>query len=162
MLQKQKYVNALRANLVAVEGKYVVTAPIATKGEQVVWYYIVNNSTETFASVNTASGSRKGRLILSDEVTDDALWSFASTGKAGEYKLYNAGQKGFVYKDGNYLKTPSADGDFVPVVVSYDAENGGLLLSVEDKALYGSSSTLSLSASKSYWRVQIALIKFRE
>ena len=159
VLQKQEYVNALRANLVAVEGKYVVTAPIATKGEQVVWYYIINNKTETFASVNTASGSRKGRLILAEELTDDALWSFASTGKAGEYKLYNAGQKGFVYKAGNYLKTPSADGDFVPVTVSYDAENGGLLLAVEDMALYGSNSSLSLSDSKSYWRVQIALIE---
>jgi hypothetical protein len=158
VIELQKYANTLRNQLVAVEGKYVVTAPIATKGERIVWYYIINNSAEKFASVNTSSGSRKGRLLLSDEVTDDALWSFASTGKPGEYKLYNAGQQGFVYKDGNYLKVPSME-EFTPVAIAYDAENGGLLLTAAEKVVYGSGTSIQLSSSESYWRVQIALIE---
>ena len=98
--------------------------------------------------------------MLTDEVTDDVLWSFASTGKPGVYKLYNAGQQGFVYKDGNYLKTPApAAEDYIPVAVAYDAENGGLLFSAADKLVYGTGSNVQLSATKSYWRVQIALIE---
>ena len=158
--QLQKYVNTLRKQLADIDGKYIVTAPMVTKGEQVIWYYIINNKEEKFVGVNTASGSRKGRLILSEEVDDNALWSFASTGKTGEYKLYNAGQQGFVYKDGNYLKTPApAAEDYIPVAVAYDAENGGLLLSAADKLVNGSGSNVQLSATKSYWRVQIALIE---
>ena len=160
VIELQKYANTLRNQLVAVEGKYVVTAPMVTKGEQVIWYYIINNKEEKFVGVNTVSGNRKGRLLLTDEVTDDALWSFASTGKPGVYKLYNAGQQGFVYKDGNYLKTPApAAEDYIPVAVAYDAENGGLLLSAADKLVNGSGSNVQLSATKSYWRVQIALIE---
>ena len=42
---------------------------------------------------------------MTDEVDDFALWSFASTGKAGEYKVYNAGNEGYkaMYKDDGYL-----------------------------------------------------------
>jgi hypothetical protein len=156
--QLQKYVNTLRKQLADIDGKYIVTAPLVTKGEQVIWYYIISNNTEKFASINTASGSRKGRLMLSDEVDDNALWSFASTGKAGEYKLYNAGQKGFVYKDGNYLKVPAVE-MHTPVAVAYDAEKGGLLLTAAEKVVYGTGSSIQLSTSKSYWRVQIALIE---
>ena len=160
VIELQKYANTLRNQLVAVEGKYIVTAPMVTKDEQVIWYYIINNKEEKFVGVNTASGSRKGRLLLTDEVTDDVLWSFASTGKPGVYKLYNAGQQGFVYKDGNYLKTPApAAEDYIPVAVAYDAENGGLLFSAADKLVYGTGSNVQLSATKSYWRVQIALIE---
>ena len=160
VIELQKYANTLRNQLVAVEGKYIVTAPMVTKDEQVIWYYIINNKEEKFVGVNTASGSRKGRLLLTDEVTDEALWSFASTGKPGVYKLYNAGQQGFVYKDGNYLKTPApAAEDYIPVAVAYDAENGGLLFSAADKLVYANGSNVQLSATKSYWRVQIALIE---
>ena len=160
VIELQKYANTLRNQLVAVEGKYIVTAPMVTKDEQVIWYYIINNKEEKFVGVNTVSGSRKGRLLLTDEVTDDALWSFASTGKPGVYKLYNAGQQGFVYKDGNYLKTPApAAEDYIPVAVAYDAENGGLLFSAADKLVYANGSNVQLSATKSYWRVQIALIE---
>ena len=159
--QLQKYVNTLRKQLADIEGKYIVTSPIVTKGERVVWYYIISNKSEKFASIyDGTQASRKGRVELSDEVTDDALWSFASTGKAGEYKLYNAGQKGFAYRQGtkNYLFT-SAEEEYIPVTVAYDAENEGLLLTAAEKVIYDSGTAVQLSASKSYWRVQIALIE---
>ena len=159
--QLQKYVNTLRKQLADIEGKYIVTSPIVTKGERVVWYYIISNKSEKFASIyDGTQASRKGRVELSDEVTDDALWSFASTGKAGEYKLYNAGQKGFAYRQGtkNYLFT-SAEEEYIPVTVAYDAENEGLLLTAAEKVVYDSGTAVQLSASKSYWRVQIALIE---
>ena len=159
--QLQKYVNTLRKQLADIEGKYIVTSPIVTKGERVVWYYIISNKSEKFASIyDGTQASRKGRVELSDEVTDDALWSFASTGKAGEYKLYNAGQKGFAYRQGtkNYLFT-SAEEEYIPVTVAYDAENEGLLLTAAEKVVYDNGTAVQLSASKSYWRVQIALIE---
>ena len=157
----QRYVNTLRSQLAAVEGKYIVTAPIATKGERVVWYYIISNKSEEFMSIYEGTqASRKGRVELSGEVTDDALWSFASTGKPGEYKLYNAGQKAFAYRQGTktYLFT-SAEEEPLPVTVTYDAENGALVLAAAEKNIYDSGSAIQLSNNKSYWRVQIALIE---
>ena len=86
------------------------------------------------------------------------MWCFVSTGRAGEYKLYNAGQKGFLYKDGNYLKVPSKD--YAPVKVVYDTENSGLLMSVDDEFVNVSNTTIQLDIeAQSYWRVQIALIE---
>ena len=161
VIELQKYANTLRNQLVAVEGKYIVTAPIATKGDRVVWYYLISNKSDKFASIyNGTSSSRLGRVEMSDEVTDDALWSFASTGKPGEFKLYNAGQQGFAYRQGtkNYIFTSAEDG-FLPVTITYDAENGGLLLTAADKTINDGGTAVQLSATKSYWRVQIALIE---
>ena len=159
--QLQKYANTLRKQLTDIEGKYIVTAPMVTKGEQVIWYYIISNKSEKFAGIyNGAQASNKGRVEMSDEVTDDVLWSFASTGKAGEYKLYNAGQKGFAYRQGtkNYIFT-SAEEDFLPVTIEYDAKNDGLLMTAAEKTIYDGGTAVRLSDSKSYWRVQIALIE---
>ena len=161
VLQKQKYVNTLRSQLAAIEGKYILNAPVATKGNKVVWCYIISNKSDKFVSIYSGTqASRKTRLEMSTEVTDDALWSFASTGKAGEYKLYNAGQKGFVYRQGtkNYLFT-SAEEDYLPVTVEYDANNGGLLMTAAEKTVYDGGTAVQLSASKSYWRIQVALIE---
>ena len=159
--EKKLYVNTLRSQIASLEGKYIVTAPIATKGERVVWYYIISNKSEKFASIYSGTqASRLGRVEMSPEVTDDALWSFASTGKPGEFKLYNAGQQGFAYRQGtkNYIFT-SAEEEPLPVAITYDAENGGLLLTAADRTIYDGGTAAQLSASKSYWRVQIALIE---
>ena len=153
--------NTLRSQLAAIEGKYILNAPVATKGNKVVWCYIISNKSDKFVSIYSGTqASRKTRLEMSTEVTDDALWSFASTGKAGEYKLYNAGQKGFVYRQGtkNYLFT-SAEEDYLPVTVEYDANNGGLLMTAAEKTVYDGGTAVQLSASKSYWRIQVALIE---
>ena len=157
----QKYVERLRKQLADIEGKYIVTAPLVTKGEQVIWYYIISNKSEEFVSIyNGTQSSRKGRVEMSDEVTDDALWSFASTGKPGEFRLYNAGQQGFAYRPGtkNYLFT-SIEEDCLPVTIEYDAKNDGLLMTAAGKNIYDGGTAPQLSTSKSYWRVQIALIE---
>ncbi len=158
VLQKQKYVNTLRKQLVDMEGKYIVTAPIATKGERVVWYYIISNKSEKFVGIDI-DGRTPGSVTVTDVVDDYALWGFASTGKPGEYKLYNAGWQGFVYKDGDNIAV-SAEEDILPVSVEYLAKEGGLLLAAEGKAFCDLDPFVELSSySKSYWRVQIALIE---
>ena len=160
--QLQKYANTLRKQLTDIEGKYIVTAPMVTKGEQVIWYYIISNKSDKFASIYSGTASsRQSRVEMSEEVTDDALWSFASTGKPGEFKLYNAGQQGFAYRQGtkNYIFT-SVEEEPLPVAITYDAENGGLLLTAADRIIYDGGTAAQLSPTmKSYWRVQIALIE---
>ncbi|MBQ2126677.1 MAG: hypothetical protein II198_03370, partial [Bacteroidaceae bacterium] len=37
VVEKQKYVNTLCSQLAAIEGKYIVTAPVPTKGDRVIW-----------------------------------------------------------------------------------------------------------------------------
>ena len=159
--QLQKYVERLRKQIADIEGKYIVTAPIVTKGEQVVWYYIISNKSEKFVSIANSGRFEGRRVALSEEVTDDALWSFASTGKTGEFKLYNAGREAFAYKDGSSNISVSVEEEYLPVTVAYDAENGGLLLTAAERNVYdsGSGSAVQLSKTKSYWRVQIALIE---
>jgi hypothetical protein len=159
--QLQKYTNTLRKQLAEIEGKYIVTAPIMTKGDRVVWYYLISNKSDKLASIYSGTvAARKTRVEMSDEVTDDALWSFASTGKAGEYKLYNAGQEGFAYRQGtkNYIFT-SAEEDYLPVNIAYDSEKGGLLLTAAGKVVYDNGTAVQIGATKTYWRVQIALIE---
>ena len=161
VVQLQKYANTLRKQLADIEGKYIVTAPIVTKGERVVWYYLISNKSDKFAGIyNGTQASRKGRVEMTAEITDDVLWSFASTGKAGEYKLYNAGQQGFAYRQGtkNYIFT-SAEEDYLPVTIEYNVENEGLHLTAAGKNIYDGGTAAQLSSSKSYWRIQIALIE---
>ena len=164
-LQIQEYVNVLRSQLASVEGRYIVAAPLVTKGERVVWYYLISNKNEKLASIYSGTvSSRKGRVEMSEKVTDDALWSFASTGKAGEYKLYNAGQKSFAYRQGTkkYLYVLPDEKDFIPVTIEYNAENEGMLLAADDMFVCDGGTAVQLSTlarDKSYWRVQIALVE---
>ncbi len=158
--QKQKYVAALRKQLLGVEGRYLLIAPIVTAGERVVWHYIISNKTEKLVGIST-SGRNKGVLApVTDYETDNVLWSFVSTGKANEYKLYNAGQKGFVYKKGTSELRVSATEDYLPVTVKYDAEVGGLVLSAAERYFNESTSSVSLGiTNNTVFRIQTALIE---
>ncbi len=157
VLQMQKYVERLRKLLADIEGKYVVTIPIPTKGERVVWYYIISNESNKFVGF-AVDGRYEGSVSVTDVVDDDALWSFASTGKAGEYKLYNAGRKGFAYKDEENIIWVS-DEEYMPVSVEYSAKDGGLLLMSDGDVVYDSGFDIQLSDTKSFWRLQIALVE---
>lgn len=160
VVETQKFVNTLRKQLADIEGKYIVTAPIATKGDRVVWYYLISNKSDKFASIYSGStASNKDRVAMTDEVDDYALWSFASTGKAGEYKVYNAGNEGFMYKNGTSKIYTSAKEDYLPVTVTYDTKAGGLLLTTGGKTIYDAGTYMSISGTKSYWRLDIALIE---
>ena len=160
VVEMQKFVNTLRKQLADIEGKYIVTAPIATEGERVVWYYLISNKSDKFASIyRGSSASNKDRVAMKDEVDDFALWSFASTGKAGEYKVYNAGNEGFMYKNGTSKIHTSAEEDYLPVTVTYDTNNDGLLLTTGGKTIYDAGTYMSISGTKSYWRLDIALIE---
>lgn len=160
VVETQKFVNTLRKQLADIEGKYIVTAPIATKGDIVVWYYLISNKSDKFASIYSGSAtSNLDRVAMRDEVDDFALWSFASTGKAGEYKVYNAGNEGFMYKNGTSKIYTSAKEDYLPVTVTYDTKAGGLLLTTGGKTIYDAGTYMSISGTKSYWRLDIALIE---
>ena len=162
--QLYKYANTLRSQLVDVEGRYILSAPVVTKGERVAWCYLISNTSNNFASIyGGTTASRKGRVEMSDEITDDALWSFASTGKANEYKLYNAGQEGFAYRQGtkDYIFTGNDNG-YLPITVTYNSENQGLLLSTNGEVIYDNGSNVKLSDDErdsTYWRIQTVLIE---
>lgn len=159
-VETQKFVNTLRKQLADIEGKYIVTAPIATKGDRVVWYYLISNKNDKFASIfSGSSASNKDRVAMTDEVDDFALWSFASTGKAGEFKVYNAGNEGFMYKNGTNKIHTSAEEDYLPVTVTYDTKAGGLLLTSGGKTIYDTGTYMNISSTKTYWRLDIALIE---
>ena len=154
-VELQKYVDKLRIQLADMEGKYVVTAPIATKGDRVVWYYLISNRSENFAT------SQDGRVVLSSNVDDCALWSFASTGKAGEYKVYNSGTNGFMQKNERRGEIYTAMEDsYLPISIKFDSDNNGLIVSAGEDYVYDSSGKfITLEATESYWRIQVALIE---
>ena len=162
--QLYQYTNTLRTQLGDLEGKYILSAPVATKGERVAWCYLISNKSDNFASIYSGTSStRKGRVEMSSEITDNILWSFASTGKANEYKLYNAGQEGFAYRQGpkDYIFTGKGNG-YLPVTITYDSENQGLLLSTNGEYIYDNGSNVKLSKyieDATYWRIQTALIE---
>ena len=162
--QLYQYTNTLRTQLGDLEGKYILSAPVATKGERVAWCYLISNKSDNFASIYSGTSStRKGRVEMSSEITDNILWSFASTGKANEYKLYNAGQEGFAYRQGtkDYIFT-GKDNGYLPVTITYDSENQGLLLSANGEYINDNGSNVKLSKyieDATYWRIQTALIE---
>ncbi len=160
----QNAVEQLRKFIAELDGKYINAAPIATKGDRIVWYYIISNNSNKFVSIyNDTRPTLKNSLAMSTEADDYALWSFASTGKAGEYKLYNAGNEGFAYREGTKKNIfTSATAEPLPITVTYDAENNGLVMSIGENYIYESSTAPTLASSISSWRIEIADIEFNK
>ena len=158
VVQNQKYVTSLRQQLLNLDGKYRLVAPIVTKGEKVVWHYVISNATEKILTVST-SGKSKGNLQFTNKYTDNVLWGFAPTGRANEYKVFNAGQSGFVYqKDAATLAAPATE-DYLPITIKYDAQNGGLILSAADAFLAEVSTSMTFGATPTIFRIQTALVE---
>lgn len=167
-VQQQKYVETLRKQIADIAGKYIVTAPIATKGEKVVWYYIISNKSEELAGIYSGtSSSQKNRVAMksAEEAEEDgieyAMWSFASTGKDGEYRIYNKGNEGFIYKPASKTQIfTSAEEDLLPVTLTYDAKENGIIMQGGEYYIYDAGTYANLNkTTKSSWRVQIASIE---
>lgn len=167
-VQQQKYVETLRKQIADMAGKYIVTAPIVTKGEKVVWYYIISNKSEKLASIYSGTSSTlKDRVAMksAEEAEEDgieyAMWSFASTGKDGEYKIYNKGNEGFIYKPASKTQIfTSAEEDLLPVTLTYEAKENGVIMQGGDYYIYDTGTYANLNKStKTSWRVQIAAIE---
>ena len=160
----QNAVEQLRKFIAELDGKYINAAPIATKGDRIVWYYIISNNSNKFVSIySDTRPALKNSLAMSTEADDYALWSFASTGKAGEYKLYNAGNEGFAYREGTKKNIfTSATAEPLPITVTYNAENNGLVMSIGENYIYESSTAPTLASSISSWRIEIADIEFNK
>ena len=161
----KSYLTELRNLFNTIEGTYVVTAPIATKGKTVVWYRIISKETGKYLTVKDGSSARnKNRLAVvnAKDVDDNCLWSFASAGK-GEYRLYNAGKESFMYRNpdySRYMYVSAEEITHVSVVFSNDAK--GLAIHVEDQALDEGSSNVDLTdaeVNSTFWELELVSIE---
>lgn len=159
------YLAQLRDLFHKIEGTYVLSSPMQTAGENVVLYRLYDNATGDCLSVSTKS-STKDRLVTvgSNKADEMALWSFASTGKPGEYNMYNYGSEGFIYRMNEYSSVLySKKENCIPVKISYDSENGGVVIALSDRVFSTDTKgnvTLKLpAAGQTLWTLELACIE---
>ena len=152
----KSYLTEFRNLFNKIEGTYKVVAPAVTKGNKIMWYRIVNKETGKY--INASSNDRLN-VVSSFGLSDNSLWSFASTGVAGEYKLYNAGNSSFAYFNGTKLYA-AEDRDPAVFTITYDEENEAMVIKTDGKSVYEKSGYADLNnRSKSYWILEIAAVE---
>ncbi len=156
------YLSALRKNIYNVQGKYIVKSPIATAGDQVMWYRLYNKESGNYLSVNSSKNTLS--VVAANKLDDNALWSFAKTGVKDKFEMFNYAVDGFVYNKKRDLYANGEDG--VAVTVSYDAESQAVVLYVDlDGKAYpfyenGTSVALPRTLTNiSYWELELVDIE---
>lgn len=155
----KEYLNELRKCIYAVQGKYIVKAPIATKDDVVMWYRLCNKETGDYLSVNSSKNTLKS--VPYYDVDDNALWSFAATGVKNCYEMYNCATGGFVCNVSS--RNLNADGkDGAAITVSYDAEQQAVVLNIDydgkSYPFYDSGTKVAIprdSKDSSYWELEL-------
>ena len=161
----KSYLNTFRELFRKINGTYVVTGPLSTKGEKIYWYRLMEKDGGDYLSISTSTTStNKDRLALADEkkLDDNALWAFAPTGRPNEYKVFNCGLEGFVSlkegKNANYLYVTE---NSMPVKLIFDAEKNATVMSDGSKYFRKQSAYVNLAA-KSYaasWVFELVAIE---
>lgn len=152
-----------------IEGTYVVTAPVATKGERIAWYRIKDVKSGEYLGISTSNtATNKDRLALVEEgdLDDRALWAFAPAGGANEFKVYNCDMQGYISsKEGKSERYLYVTEDIKSIAVEYDADNNAVAL----KDVFGSKYPyfragttyvdLNSAATKSYWVLELVALE---
>lgn len=128
----REYVIGLREKISEVEGKYIVVGPLVTKSEEIMWYRLRNKETGMYLSVDGETCV----TVDPENVDDNALWTFTSTGVAGKYNVYSCGADGYMYYDEEYGDIYAGAAERLPVGIAYDKNGQGVVLSI-DAMLYG-------------------------
>ncbi len=161
----KSYLNTFRELFKKIDGTYVVTGPLSTKGEKIYWYRVMEKAGGDYLSISTSTTSNnKDRLALADEkkLDDNALWAFAPTGRPNEYKVFNCGLEGFVsLKEGKNASYLYVTENSMPVKLIFDAEKNATVMSDGSKYFRKQSTYVNL-AVKSYaanWVFELAAIE---
>ncbi|MBR4989314.1 MAG: M60 family metallopeptidase [Bacteroidaceae bacterium] len=155
------YLTTFRELLKRIEGTYIVTAPLATEGQTIAWYRLMDNNSGEYLSVDT---SKEDRLTLADEysLSDTELWAFAPTGRQNEFKVYNCALNGYISnKDGksaNYLYITE---NIKPLTAVYDANKKAVAFTDGEKYLRKQSSNVNLGTMSNalYWSLELVSIE---
>ena len=160
----KSYLSTFRELFNKINGTYVVTGPLSTKGENIYWYRVMEKDGGDYLSISTNNTStNKDRLALADEkkLDDNALWAFAPTGRPNEYKVFNCGLEGFVsLKEGKnaYLYVTE---NSMPVKLIFDAEKNATVMSDGSKYFMKQKTYVNLAAKSSAasWVFELAAIE---
>ena len=152
-----------------IEGTYVVTAPVATKGERIAWYRIKDAKSGEYLGISTSNtATNKDRLALVEEgdLDDRALWAFAPAGGDNEFKVYNCDMQGYISsKEGKSERYLYVTEDIKSIAVEYDADNNAVALKdvFGGKYPYFRAGTtyvdLNSAATKSYWVLELVALE---
>ena len=159
------YLATFRELFNKIDGTYVVTGPLSTKGDKIYWYRLIEKEDGEYLGISTSTtATNKDRLALTAEknLDDKALWAFAPTGRPGEYKIYNCDLDGFVSlkagKNANYLYVT---GESMPVKVIYDADKNSFVMTNGSKyfRIQGSYVTLAAQNYAAEWTLELVAIE---
>ena len=159
------YLATFRELFNKIDGTYVVTGPLSTKGDNIYWYRLIEKEDGEYLGISTSTtATNKDRLALTAEknLDDKALWAFAPTGRPGEYKIYNCDLEGFVSlkagKNANYLYVTE---ESMPVKVIYDADKNSFVMTNGSKyfRIQGSYVTLATQNYAAEWTLELVAIE---
>ena len=159
----KSYLTTFRELFRKIEGTYIVSAPLATKGENVAWYRLAEVESGEYLSISeSTTATNKDRLALSDDMSSRTLWAFASTGRANEFKVYNCEYNAFISqkadKNANNLYVTE---DIKPFTVVYDSEKNAVILKSADRYVRknGSYVGLGTESNAAYWLLELAALE---
>ena len=159
----KNYLATFRELLKKIDGTYIVTAPIATKGDRIAWYRLCYKEDGNYLGMYSGNNSKyKGRLayVGVEDLDDNALWAFASTGRSNEYKIYNCGYNGYISnKDGYNASYMFVTENSKPFVLTYNADEDAVAVSTGSKYLRKSNSYVNLGNNAAYWTLELVALE---
>ncbi len=159
----KNYLATFRELLKKIDGTYIVTAPIATKGDRIAWYRLCYKEDGNYLGMYSGNSStNKGRLayVGVEDLDDNALWAFASTGRSNEYKIYNCGYNGYISnKDGKNASYMFVTENSKPFVITYNADEDAVAVSTGNKYLRKSNSYVNLGNNAAYWTLELVALE---
>ena len=159
----KSYLITFRELFKKINGTYVITAPLATEGEVVAWYRLVESeSGESLSISESTTATNKDRLTLAEDVNDRTLWAFVPTGRVNEFKVYNCEYKGYISQkaDKNANNLYVTDGN-KPLTVVYNAEKNAVVLKSEDRyvRVAGSFVGLGTESNAALWTLELVVLE---
>ena len=159
------YLGTFRELLKRFDGTYIVKAPIATKGDAIAWYRIVNVADESYLGISDkTSAANKHRLVLVDKygtLDDRNVWAFASTGIPNEYKVYNCDYEKYIsYNPDREDNLYVIDG-VMPFTVTFDAEKNAVYFKANGKMVAddGRGNVGLANEGPIYWTLELIEIE---
>ena len=142
-------------DIIKIAYKVIPEYPSTNIENGITWYYIQNNETNEYLSVERQS-KKYLNYIVQENVADDKkddymLWAFIPTGNEYEYYIFNGGS-GCALLGTSYIEAMGG-GEALPYKLKLDTINTSFAIGQGDKFIYGSSNYPKMNNKMNYYKL---------